>query len=256
MQFSSCDLSFSAGKRVILHPINLSILKGKVYGLIGHNGSGKSTLLKILARQHAPSHGTVQCEGADLQAWGGRQFARKVAYLPQDLPPVPGLTVRDLVAHGRYPWHGAFGRLRPKDHDMIAHAMAQTGVASLENRLVDTLSGGERQRVWIAMLIAQNPTCLLLDEPISALDIGHQQDILELICQLSQQQNLTVVMVLHDINMAARYCAHLLALKDGQLLADGAPDTVLVPDMLRTLFGVKMQVVPHPGGEGSVAILD
>ncbi len=163
----------------------------------------------------------MRFEGKALPHWGNRPLARKLAYLPQQTPPAAGMLARELVALGRYPWHGALGRFGEADRAKVEEAMALTGTGPLADRLVDTLSGGERQRVWLAMLVAQDPQCLLLDEPTSALDIAYQIEVLALIRQLSHAKGLGVVIVLHDINMAARFCDEILALRAGRLIARG-----------------------------------
>ena len=240
------DLSFTVAGRPLLQPLSLQIPDGRVTGLIGHNGSGKSTLIKLLARQQAASAGTVELDGRPLDAWSDRDFARQVAYLPQQLPAVEGLTVRDLVGFGRYPWHGALGRLGEEDHVRITEAMRLTDIERFADRWVDSLSGGERQRVWLAMLLSQNSRYLLLDEPTSALDIAHQVDLLALVRELSHELGLGVVVVLHDVNMAARYCDHLIALHGGRLLAQGSPAELLKRDTLQAIYGIPMGVMPHP----------
>lgn len=239
-------LSFTVSGRPLLKPLSLKIPAGKVVGLIGHNGSGKSTLVKILARQQAPTGGQVSLDGKALASWSDREFARQVAYLPQQLPPVEGLTVQELVSYGRYPWHGALGKFRAQDRDAIARAMQRADVDRFSDRWVDSLSGGERQRVWLAMLLAQESRYLLLDEPTSALDIAHQVDVLALIQTLSRELGLGVLAVLHDINMAARYCDHLVALHSGELLAQGSPATLLRSDTLESIYGIPMGVITHP----------
>ncbi len=217
--FALDRVTFRVPGRTLLHPLSLTFPSGKVTGLIGHNGSGKSTLLKMLGRHQPPSAGEVLLDGQPLESWGSKAFARKVAYLPQQLPPAEGMTVRELVAIGRYPWHGALGRFGAADREKVEEAIALVGLKPLAHRLVDSLSGGERQRAWIAMLVAQDSRCLLLDEPTSALDIAHQVDVLALVHRLSQQRGLTVIAVLHDINMAARYCDYLVALRGGEMIA-------------------------------------
>jgi ferric hydroxamate transport system ATP-binding protein len=240
--------AFVAGDRTLLHPLTLSLAAGRVSGLIGHNGSGKSTLLKLLARQTAASAGTVRFGGRALQDWRSREFARQVAYLPQQPPAANGMTVRELVALGRYPWHGALGRFAAGDRDKVSEALSLTGLERFAGRAVDSLSGGERQRAWIAMLVAQDSACLLLDEPISALDIGHQIEVLDLVRTLSVERGLGVVVVLHDINMAARFCDDLIALKGGRLLASGTAAELIEGETLGTIYGVPMGTVPHPAG--------
>lgn len=242
------DVSFRVGERTLLHPLTFTLPTRRVCGLIGHNGSGKSTLLKLLARQQEPASGSVHFGGRSLRDWENRAFARKVAYLPQQPPAAEGMTVRELVALGRYPWHGALGRFTTRDADKVHDAMQLTDLLRFADRTVDSLSGGERQRAWIAMLVAQDSECLLLDEPISALDIAHQLEVLDLVRNLSQQRGLGVVVVLHDINMAGRFCDDLIALKGGRLLASGPTAQLIEGETLGAIYGVPMGTVPHPAG--------
>ena len=170
--FALRNISFRVpGRTLASAVVNLSCRK--VTGLIGHNGSGKSTLLKMLGRHQPPSEGEILLDAQPLESWSSKAFARKVAYLPQQLPPAEGMTVRELVAIGRYPWHGALGRFGAADREKVEEAISLVGLKPLAHRLVDSLSGGERQRAWIAMVLAQDSRCLLLDEPTSALDIAH-----------------------------------------------------------------------------------
>jgi ferric hydroxamate transport system ATP-binding protein len=244
--FTLEGVGFAVEARVLLHPLSLDLPARRVVGLIGHNGSGKSTLLKLLARQQLPTTGHLRFEGRPLAGWGDRDFARRLAYLPQDVPAAPGLLVRELVALGRYPWHGALGRFSAADRASVAEALALTGMEPLADRLVDTLSGGERQRAWLAMLVAQQAECLLLDEPIAALDIAHQIEVLSLIHQLARQRGLGVLIVLHDINMAARFCDEIIALKAGQVTVRGSAESIMQPEILRDIYGVSMAIVQDP----------
>lgn len=235
---------FAVDGRCLLAPLHLEVKAGTVTGLIGHNGSGKSTLLKLLARQEAPSSGTIRFEGRPLGHWNARAFARRVGHLPQQPPAAPGLRVRELVALGRYPWHGTLGRFSGQDRAKVEEAMVATGVADLAARDVDTLSGGERQRAFIAMLIAQDAPTLLLDEPTSALDIAHQMEVLTLIRTLTDLRGMSVLLVLHDINLAARFCDEILALRAGHLLARGKPAQLMEPATLEQIYGIAMRVLP------------
>ncbi|MTH45165.1 Fe3+-hydroxamate ABC transporter ATP-binding protein FhuC [Intestinirhabdus alba] len=253
--FTLRNVSFRVPTRTLLYPLTLTFPMGKVTGLIGHNGSGKSTLLKMLGRHQPPSEGAILLDERPLESWSSRAFARRVAYLPQQLPPAEGMTVRELVAIGRYPWHGALGRFGVADREKVEEAIALVGLGPLANRLVDSLSGGERQRAWIAMLVAQDSRCLLLDEPTSALDIAHQVDVLALVHRLSQQRGLTVVAVLHDINMAARYCDYLVALRGGEAIAQGTPDELMRSETLATIYGIPMGILPHPAGAAPVSFV-
>jgi len=244
--FELNGVAFAISGRVLLEPLNLMLPARRVLGVIGHNGSGKSTLIKLLARQQQVSSGAIRFQGKELKEWGDRPFARKVAYLPQQTPPAAGMLVRELVALGRYPWHGAIGRFGQADKDKVAEAMALTDVEPFAHRLVDTLSGGERQRVWLAMLMAQDTECLLLDEPISALDIAQQIEVLSLVSRLTKDRGLAVIVVLHDINMAARFCDELIALHSGKLIARGSSEMIMTPSTLEAIYGIPMGVMPHP----------
>ncbi len=248
-------VSFSLAERTLLHPLTLEIPQGQMVGLIGHNGSGKSTLLKMLARQQPASAGRVLLDDKALGEWKDRDFARQVAYLPQQLPPADSLSVRELVGFGRYPWHGLLGRFSAEDHAKVREALELTDTERFAERMVDSLSGGERQRVWLAMLLAQNSRYLLLDEPTSALDIAHQVDVLGLVHRLSQQLGLSVIVVLHDINMAARYCDRLIALHSGRLLLDGSPVELMTEANLQAIYGLPMQVLSHPQGQQPIAVV-
>ena len=244
--FELDDVSFAVPGRFLLEPLSMTLPARRMIGLIGHNGSGKSTLVKILARQQAASAGRVLFQGRTLGAWKDRAFARKLAYLPQQTPSASGLLVKELVALGRYPWRGALGRLDRTDREKIEEAIALTDLGALAERLVDTLSGGERQRAWLAMLLAQDAECLLLDEPTSALDIAHQIEMLSLVRRLSHAKGLGVVLVLHDINMAARFCDEIVALRSGRVIARGTPEMIMTPEELHKIHGISFDVMAHP----------
>ncbi|AUH66492.1 ABC transporter ATP-binding protein [Paracoccus zhejiangensis] len=245
--FSLRNLAVDVPGRRLLDEITLDLPAGQAVALIGHNGSGKSTLLKVLARQIAGT-GSVSFEGRALSDWPARDYARRLAFLPQTTPPAEGMLVRELVALGRYPWHGALGRFGPGDHAAVAEAMAECGVTPFADRLVDTLSGGERQRVWLAMMVAQQAGTLLLDEPISALDIAHQVEVLSLVQRMCRELGRSAVIVLHEVNMAARFCDHVVALKGGRLVLQGTPADLMTPPMLQKIYGLPMQVLSKPDG--------
>jgi iron-chelate-transporting ATPase len=251
--FELCGAGLSVPGRMILHPLSLTLSGTGVCGLIGHNGSGKTTLLRLLARQIAPSEGKLRFQDRDLAAWPGRAFARQLAYLPQNPPAAPGLTVRELVALGRFPWHGTLGRVTDRDRAAVESAMKRTGVARFADELVANLSGGERQCAWIALCVAQESRCLLLDEPTSALDVAHQVDVLDVVRTLNREAGIGVVIVLHDINLAARYCDELLALQAGRLIARGPPDTIMQEDVLHEIYGLRLGLAPHPAGLAPIA---
>jgi iron-chelate-transporting ATPase len=246
--------SFEINGKPILNPIEYTFLEGNIYGLIGHNGSGKSTLIKLMAQQQPANFGEIHFDQRPLSDWGNREFARQVAYLPQHLPSAESLTGRELVAFGRYPWHGLLGRHTQKDKDAVERAIALTHTEAFADRLVDTLSGGERQRIWLAMLLAQGSRFLLLDEPLAALDIAHQIEVLALIRKLCDELKLGVIIVLHDINMASRYCDELVALHSGSLLAHGIPNDMMSDSTLEAIYGLPMQVMKHPNGKHNIAV--
>lgn len=237
---------FRLPEKTLLHTTSLQFDSAGIHGLIGHNGSGKSTLLKLLAGQLMPTAGSVCFDGRPIRQWNKRLFARQVAYLPQQLPPSEHLTAQDLIGFGRYPWLGFMGRAGTQDKAEVERAMALTHTSAYRHQRVDTLSGGERQRVWLAMLLAQNSRFLLLDEPLAALDIAHQIEVLELICTLSRKLGLGILLVLHDINLAARYCDRLIALRGGQVIASGTPQDIMTPACLHDIYGVDVSMVAHP----------
>jgi iron complex transport system ATP-binding protein len=249
------DISHAAGSKRILAAIDLTLDAGHVYGLVGPNGSGKSTLLKIIARQITPTAGTIRFLDKPLAAWAARAFARNVAYMPQFTPATDGMTVSELVALGRFPWHGTLGRFTREDRMMVDEAMARTDLGDFAERSVASLSGGERQRAWIGMMLAQNARCLLLDEPTSALDLAHQASVLSLVQSLARERGLTVVVVLHDINLAARYCDRIIALSRGIVVAEGDPETIMTAERLQQIFSVGMGVFSHPHRHEPVSYL-
>ncbi|MEL0613620.1 ABC transporter ATP-binding protein [Marinomonas arenicola] len=244
----SKELGFSVDGRALLTDVTMTFEPGKIYALVGHNGSGKSTLLKLLAQQQQPTHGRILLNDQAIESWPHKKFAQQVAYLPQQTPATDSLSGRDLVGFGRYPWHGLLGRLNHQDQQYIDDAMALTDTKDYADRLVDTLSGGERQRLWLAMLLAQRTRYLLLDEPLSALDVAHQMDMLNLIKKLSQELNLGVIIVIHDINMAARFCDHIVALHSGKMIASGSVESLFTSQKLEDIYGINMLIMDHPAG--------
>ncbi|WGE46596.1 ABC transporter ATP-binding protein [Actinobacillus equuli] len=240
------NATFAIPTRTLLHSVSLQFKQGKVYGLIGHNGSGKSTLIKLLAKQNTLSGGRILFNQQELSRWSSRDFAKQVAYLPQHLPQATNLTARELIAMGRYAWNGLFGSNKQKDHEAIERALALTHTEQFAEQLVDTLSGGERSRIWLAMLLAQQSKFLLLDEPLAALDIAHQVEVMELVKKLAHELNLGVIIVIHDINLAARYCDQLVALHSGKLLAQGDAFEIVNSPKLKQIYGIDLNVIEHP----------
>ncbi|MFN3766018.1 MAG: ABC transporter ATP-binding protein [Aliihoeflea sp.] len=240
------EVTFSAGSVSILQPVSLDLHRGRMTGVIGPNGSGKSSMVRLVARQQQPTSGTIRLDGRPLDGFGDRELARRIAYMPQFTPPAEGMTVRELVALGRFPWHGALGRFSLEDREKVDIALERTELTRFGDRLVDSLSGGERQRAWLAMMLAQDTACLILDEPTSALDIAHQADMLALVRDLTRERDLAALIILHDVNMAARYCDELVALKGGRIVARGTPESIVEPGTLEALYGLHMGILPHP----------
>lgn len=240
------DASFEIDGKKILSPVNLTFEPKKVTTLLGHNGCGKSTLMKLLSRQHVPTSGHVTFRQQPLSSFSHLEFAHEVAYLPQHPPLTDGITVRELVRFGRYPWKGVFGRYKKEDEQIVDQAIEQVGLNAFADRFVATLSGGERQRAWVAMLLTQQSQCILLDEPTSALDVAHQHELLTLIRELNQSLQLTVIMVLHDINMAAKFSDHLIALHSGHVIASGTPEALMTSETLMQIYGMELALFPHP----------
>lgn len=234
------------GRRLI-DDLTLDIAQGTVTALVGRNGSGKSTLLKLIAGQMQPTTGTITHAGRALRDWSARDLARRIAYLPQVTPPAEGMRLAELVALGRYPWRGALGRFRSQDHAAVADAIDRCGLRAFADRLVDTLSGGERQRGWIAMMLAQGAQTLLLDEPTSALDVAHQVEVLGLVQNMCRQTGLSAVIVLHDVNMAARFCDQVVALEGGRLVLQGPISALMTPAALARVYGLPMHVAAQGG---------
>jgi iron-chelate-transporting ATPase len=245
--FTLTDVSLDVPGRRLIDSLSLDIAAGAVTALVGRNGSSKSTLLKLLAAQTRPSSGRITYAGRDLALYPARDLARRIAYLPQVTPPAEGMRLSELVALGRYPWRGALGRFRDEDHAAVADAMARCGVQPLADRLVDTLSGGERQRGWIAMMLTQGAKTLLLDEPTSALDVAHQVEVLGLVQRMCRDTGLSAVIVLHDVNMAARFCDNVVALDSGRLALQGPMSALMTPQALARIYGLPMRVAAKGG---------
>jgi len=232
--------------KTILDQISLQIPSNQISVIIGANGCGKSTLLKTLARIIKPVSGEVLLDGQPLHKIPSKQLARLIGLLPQS-PIVPeGITVADLVGRGRFPHQNLFGTWSKKDVEAVAEAMEMMNIASLANRNMDELSGGQRQRVWIAMALAQQTDILFLDEPTTYLDITYQIEILDLLTDLNRNYGTTIVMVLHDINLSARYADYLFALHQGKLIAEGKPSEVITSGLIKDVFGLDCTIIQDP----------
>ena len=239
------DLRAGYGGRGVLDGLDVRIPDGELTVIVGPNACGKSTLLRALARLLPATGGRVLLDGADITRLSTKEVARRMGLLPQSPLAPEGITVADLVGRGRYPHQSVLSSWSVEDERAVADAMAATNVTDLAERNVDELSGGQRQRAWIAMALAQETPILLLDEPTTFLDIGHQIEVLELVTRLHQEGR-TVVVVLHDINQAARYASHLIAMKDGRIVAEGAPRDIVDAPLLTELFDLRARVIADP----------
>ena len=244
--FVAEGISTGYGRHVVSQRLSLSVERGSRTSLVGPNGSGKSTTLKTLARLIEPLSGAVYLNGQDINRLPTRQVARQMAILPQVHEVPAELTVLELVEQGRFPHVGTLGMLRRQDDAAIEEAIRMTRLDDFLQRPIDTLSGGERQRAWMALALAQRTEILLLDEPTTFLDVGHQLDLLQLVTSLNRDRGVTIVMVLHDLNHAARFSDRMIAMSGGEVVADGTPGEVLTPGLLRDCFGVEASVVTDP----------
>ncbi len=243
---SAAGLRLGYGARPVIEGLTLTIARGSFTALIGPNGSGKSTLLRALAGLQRPSAGSVMLEGRSLSALAPRQIAARIGFLAQSPPAPEGLMVRDLVAQGRYPHRGLFGRWNAADARATSRALTLTGMLDLAQRRLDSLSGGQRQRAWIAMALAQETDILLLDEPTTWLDIAHQIEVMALLEYLVQREGKTVVAVLHDLNQAARHADQMILLREGRIMAAANPQAIMQPDILRAGFGIEALITHDP----------
>ena len=239
------NLSIAYGKQTIIANLSVSIPKGKITALVGPNGCGKSTLLKTLVRINKAKSGEVLLEGKTLSSYGDKALARSLSLLPQILVSPEGITVRKLVEYGRSPYVSHWGRLAQDDKDIVEQAMRDTGVLEFADKPVDSLSVGQRQRAWIAMVVAQDTDVVMFDEPTTYLDMSHQVELMKLIQQMNAKGK-TVVVVLHDLNQACRYCDHLVVLKHGEIVEQGSPDEVMTQTLLNDVFDLKANVFRDP----------
>lgn len=239
-------LSVAYGERTIVKNLSVHIPDKKITTIIGSNGCGKSTLLKAITRIITQQAGSVVLDGEDIAKQHTKELARKMAILPQSPESVGGLTVGELVSYGRFPYQKGFGRLTKRDYEVIDWALEATGTIEFKYRPVDALSGGQRQRVWIAMALAQETEIIFLDEPTTYLDMAHQLEVLELLQDLNLNEGRTIVMVLHDLNQAARFADHLIALKAGEIVKAGTCEEVIQRDVLREVFQIDAEIGRDP----------
>ncbi|WP_438822204.1 ABC transporter ATP-binding protein [Kineococcus terrestris] len=240
------DLTLAYDERTITRDLSLEVPDGSFTVVVGPNACGKSTLLRALARMLKPTSGHVLLDGEHIRSLPSKEVARRLGLLPQTASAPEGITVADLVARGRFPHQKLLRQWTRDDERAVDAAMASTHVEDLADRAVDELSGGQRQRVWIAMALAQETPLLLLDEPTTFLDIAHQIEVLDLLATLHEEQGRTLVAVLHDLNHACRYATHLVALKDGRVMAQGDPREVVTAELVERVFGLPCVVVPDP----------
>ncbi|MFG2619921.1 ABC transporter ATP-binding protein [Streptomyces sp. NPDC048507] len=240
------NVTLGYDQRVIAENLSVEIPDRSFTVIVGPNACGKSTLLRALSRMLKPTAGRVLLDGRAISSLPAKKVARTLGLLPQSSIAPDGITVADLVSRGRYPHQGLLRQWSREDERIVAESMAATGVAELAERAVDELSGGQRQRVWIAMALAQQTPLLLLDEPTTYLDIQHQLDVLDLCAELHEEQGRTLVAVLHDLNHAARYATHLIALRDGVVVAEGPPAEVVTAELVEEVFGVRCQIIDDP----------
>jgi iron complex transport system ATP-binding protein len=239
-------LTLAYDKRTIAENLTVPVPDRSFTVIVGSNACGKSTLLRALSRMLKPVSGSVLLDGQDISSLPAKKVARTLGLLPQSSIAPDGITVAELVARGRYPHQGLLRQWSEGDERVVGESMAATGVADLADRMVDELSGGQRQRVWIAMALAQETPLLLLDEPTTYLDIAHQIEILDLCAHLHEEEGRTLVAVLHDLNHAARYATHLIAMRDGKVVAAGAPNDIVTADLVEEVFGLPCRVIDDP----------
>lgn len=240
------NLTLSYGSSIIINELNLSIPKGEITVFIGGNGCGKSTLLRSIARLLKPQQGSILLEGEAISKLSTKEVAQKMAILPQSPTAPEGLTVLQLVKQGRYPYQNWLKQWSEEDEKKVNAALKATGIEQLKDRTVDSLSGGQRQRAWIAMTLAQDTDIILLDEPTTYLDMTHQIEILDLLFELNEQEGRTVLMVLHDLNLACRYAHNIVAIKDQRIYDQGPPEFVITDTLVKNVFGMECKVTTDP----------
>ncbi|GAA1486320.1 ABC transporter ATP-binding protein [Brachybacterium fresconis] len=243
---TAASLSVGYADRTVIDGLDLELLPGRVTAIVGANACGKSTLLRSMSRLLTPRHGQVLLDGQQVHRMPAKKLARLLGLLPQSPLTPEGITVADLVGRGRHPHQGILSRWSTSDDEAVAAALDTTRTADLADRPVDELSGGQRQRVWIAMALAQDTDLLLLDEPTTFLDVSHQVEVLDLLTDLNRSRGITIVMVLHDLNLAARYSDQLVMIAGGAVRASGPPSEVLTEERVHEVFGLSSRVIPDP----------
>ncbi|WP_373893130.1 ABC transporter ATP-binding protein [Virgibacillus natechei] len=243
---SATDLTLGYGDNIIIDDLDIAIPKGEITVLIGANGSGKSTLLRSLARLLKPKGGDIVLDGENIAKMGTKEVAKQLSILPQGPVTPEGLSVSELVNQGRHPHRGFLKQWSKEDEDAVHHALESTNMLDLKDRSVDSLSGGQRQRAWIAMTLAQETDAILLDEPTTYLDMAHQIDVLDLLFDLNEKDGRTIIMVLHDLNLACRYAHNVVSIKDKQVYAKGKPEEIVTCNLVHDVFQMKCDVTFDP----------
>ncbi|QPB42794.1 Fe(3+) dicitrate ABC transporter ATP-binding protein FecE [Rodentibacter haemolyticus] len=248
------NLQLSYQDTPIVHHLSLCFPPNKVIGLLGPNGCGKSTTLKAIARLLKPKQGTITYQGKDIWQKTPKEYAKHLAFLPQQHLVPEGISVRELVSYGRSPYVNLWGKLSAKDEELVNRAMLQTHTIELSDKLVADLSGGQQQRVFLAMTLAQDTDIVLLDEPTTYLDLNRQADLMAMMRQM-QQDGKTIITVLHDLNQASRYCDYLIIFKEGNLIAQGAPEEVMTKALLKNVFDLEVEIHRDPVSNTPMFIL-
>ncbi|MBP1962490.1 ABC transporter ATP-binding protein [Paenibacillus aceris] len=239
-------LTLTYGDTSIYEDLDIAIPKGKITVFIGSNGCGKSTLLRSLARLLKPTNGSILLDGQEIAKLPTKEIAKRLSILPQGPVAPEGLTVLQLVKQGRYPYQSWLQQWSAEDEEMVTKALKATNMQQYADRSVDSLSGGQRQRAWIAMTLAQGTDTILLDEPTTYLDMSHQIEVLDLLFELNAEQQRSIVMVLHDINLACRYAHHIVAIHNKKIAIQGKPEDIITEDTIRTVFNMDCQIIQDP----------
>ena len=240
------NINIAYGNVNIVEDLNLEIPKGKITTIIGANGCGKSTILKTIARILKAKSGDIYINSKNINEQSSKEIARNMAVLPQSPQAPGGLTVEELIAYGRFPHQSGFKNNKQEDKEIVDWALKATGISEFRDRKIEDLSGGQRQRAWIAMALAQQTDILLLDEPTTYLDIAYQVEILDLLTDLNRKRGTTIVMVLHDINLSARYADYIFALRKGKLVSQGSPEDIITSELINDVFGLDCEVIKDP----------
>ncbi|WP_286316329.1 ABC transporter ATP-binding protein [Romboutsia ilealis] len=251
---STKNLNISYGNLDIVKDLNLDIPKGKITTIIGSNGCGKSTILKTIARIIQAKSGDIFVNNINIKEQSPKDLAKVMAVLPQSPQAPSGLTVEELIAYGRFPHQKGFGKMRKEDEDIVTWALQSTGIEEFRERPIEALSGGQRQRAWIAMALAQQTEILILDEPTTYLDLAHQLEILKLLEELNKKQGTTIVMVIHELNNAARFADHMIGVKKGKVVCEGTAHEVMTKENLKELFNIDAEIVEDPRNNKPVCL--